>query len=52
MREPRDEHSADEWIRVGTLEELKARAMIVVRGGACPLLVVHHRDSVFALDNR
>jgi nitrite reductase/ring-hydroxylating ferredoxin subunit len=52
MREPHDEHSTDEWIRVGTLEQLKARGMIVVRGDACPLLVVHHRGSVFALDNR
>jgi len=52
MPETRDGRSIDEWIRVGTLEELKARGMIVVRGGACPLLVVYHRDSVFALDNR
>jgi nitrite reductase/ring-hydroxylating ferredoxin subunit len=52
MREPRDEHSTDEWIRVGTLEDLKARGTIVVRGGVCPLLVVHHGGSVFALDNR
>ena len=52
MPETRDRRSIDEWIRVGTLEALKARGMIVVRGGACPLLVVHHRDSVFALDNR
>jgi nitrite reductase/ring-hydroxylating ferredoxin subunit len=52
MPEARDEHSTDEWIRVGTLDELKARGMVVVRGGACPLLVVHHRDGVFALDNR
>jgi nitrite reductase/ring-hydroxylating ferredoxin subunit len=52
MRELRDEHSTDEWIRVGTLEDLKARGTIVVRGGVCPLLVVHHGGSVFALDNR
>jgi nitrite reductase/ring-hydroxylating ferredoxin subunit len=52
MPETPDERSTDQWIRVGTLEELKARGMVVVRGGACPLLVVHHRDSVFALDNR
>ncbi|MBV8132230.1 MAG: Rieske (2Fe-2S) protein [Alphaproteobacteria bacterium] len=52
MPELRDEHSTDEWIRVGTPEEVEARGMIVVRGGACPLLVVHHRDRVFAIDNR
>ena len=32
MPETRDEHSTDEWIRVGTLEELKARGMISVEG--------------------
>ena len=56
MSEPRDNRGrgppADDWVRAGTLEELKARGTVVVRGGACPLLVVHHRDSVFALDNR
>ena len=52
MPETPDERSTDEWIRAGTLEELKARGMVVVRSGACPLLVVHHRDRVFALDNR
>jgi nitrite reductase/ring-hydroxylating ferredoxin subunit len=53
MPEPRDKHSSDDdWIRVGTLEELTARGMIVVRGPVCPLLVVHSRGRVFALDNR
>jgi nitrite reductase/ring-hydroxylating ferredoxin subunit len=42
----------DDWIRVGTLEDLKAKGTTVVHGGACPLLVVHDRGSVFALDNR
>lgn len=42
----------DDWIRVGTLEELKASGMTVAHGGACPLLVVHDRGNVFALDNR
>jgi len=48
MPEMPDGRSTDEWIRAGTLEELKARGMVVVRGGACPLLVVHHRDGFFA----
>jgi nitrite reductase/ring-hydroxylating ferredoxin subunit len=41
-----------EWIRVGTLEEVKARGLVVVHGGACPLLVVHDRGNIYALDNR
>src|SRR5678815_5690565 len=39
-------------IRVGTLEELKAAGMIVVRGAHGPLLVVYDHGKVFALDNR
>ena len=46
------ELSTDDWIEIGTLEGLKAKGKTVVHGGACPLLVVHDRDSVFALDNR
>ncbi len=46
------EPPADDWVCAGTLEELKAKGMTVVRGGACPLLVVHHQDSIYALDNR
>src|ERR1700740_1837427 len=52
MPEPLDKHSTDEWIRVGTPEELKARGMTVVHGGSCPFLVVHDRGKFFALDNR
>ena len=56
MLERRDNRSrkppADDWIRAGTLEELKARPLTVVRGGTCPLLVVHDRGKFFALDNR
>jgi nitrite reductase/ring-hydroxylating ferredoxin subunit len=44
-------HSTD-FIRVATLEELKAAGMIVVRGARCPLLVVHENGNVLALDNR
>jgi nitrite reductase/ring-hydroxylating ferredoxin subunit len=42
----------DDWVRIGILEELRASGMTVVHGGACPLLVVHDRDRVFALDDR
>jgi len=56
MSEPRDnrglEPPADGWVRAGTLGELRARGMTVVRGGSCPLLVIHDRDKFFALDNR
>ena len=56
MSEPRDnrglEPAADGWVRAGTLGELKARGMTVVRGGMCPLLVIHDRGRFFALDNR
>jgi nitrite reductase/ring-hydroxylating ferredoxin subunit len=44
-------HSTD-FIRVATLEELKAAGMIVVRGARCPVLVVYDDGKVFALDNR
>jgi nitrite reductase/ring-hydroxylating ferredoxin subunit len=40
------------YIRVGTLEELRAKGMMVVSGEHCPLLVVYDEERVFALDNR
>src|SRR5437588_1844206 len=46
------EPQTDDWVCVGALKELKANGMTVVRGGACPLLVVHNQGSVYALDNR
>jgi len=56
MSEPLDnrgvEPPAEDWVCAGTVEELKARGMAVVRGGMCPLLVVHDRGKFFALDNR
>jgi nitrite reductase/ring-hydroxylating ferredoxin subunit len=36
----------------GTLEELKAKRMLVVHGSHRPILVVYDRGRVFALDNR
>jgi nitrite reductase/ring-hydroxylating ferredoxin subunit len=40
------------FIRVGTLDELRAKGMMVVPGEHCPLLVVYDEERVFALDNR
>jgi len=44
-------HSTD-FIRVATLEELKAAGMLVIRGARCPLVVVYDHGKVFAVDNR
>jgi nitrite reductase/ring-hydroxylating ferredoxin subunit len=41
-----------EFALVGTLEELKAKGRLVVRGGHRPILVVYDRGRIFALDNR
>ena len=43
---------ASGFIYVGTREELEAQGRIVVRGRHRPILVVHDRGRVFALDNR
>jgi nitrite reductase/ring-hydroxylating ferredoxin subunit len=40
------------FVRAGTLEELKAKGRLVVRGAHRPILVVHDRGRIFALDNR
>ena len=40
------------FVRAGSLEELKAKGRLVVRGAHRPILVVHDRGRVFALDNR
>ena len=40
------------FIRVGTLEELRVKGMMVVPGEHCPLLVVYDEERIFALDNR
>ena len=39
-------------IHVGSLDDLKARGRMVVRGRHCPLLVVYEQGQVHALDNR
>jgi nitrite reductase/ring-hydroxylating ferredoxin subunit len=40
------------FVRAGTIDELRVRGRIVVRGQHCPLLVVLERGRIFALDNR
>jgi nitrite reductase/ring-hydroxylating ferredoxin subunit len=41
-----------EFLRAGTLEELRRKGRLVVRGPHRPILVIHDRDRVYALDNR
>jgi nitrite reductase/ring-hydroxylating ferredoxin subunit len=41
-----------DFVRAGSLEELKAKGRLVVHGPHRPILVVHDKDRVFALDNR
>jgi nitrite reductase/ring-hydroxylating ferredoxin subunit len=44
--------SSTDFVRAGSLEELKAKGRLVVHGPHRPILVVHDKDRVFALDNR
>jgi nitrite reductase/ring-hydroxylating ferredoxin subunit len=41
-----------DFVRAGSLAELKAKGRLVVHGPHRPILVVHDKDRVFALDNR
>src|SRR5262247_1960257 len=41
-----------EFALAGSLEELKAKGRLVLHGRHRPILVVHDRGRVFALDNR
>src|SRR5689334_3277928 len=41
-----------EFALAGSLEELKAKGRLVVRGGPRPILVIYDCGQVFALDNR
>lgn len=45
------ENRAD-WIDAGSLEEVRAKGMVVVKGRDCPILVAADRERVFAVDNR
>jgi nitrite reductase/ring-hydroxylating ferredoxin subunit len=44
--------SNQEFTFAGSLDELKAKGRFVVHGGHRPILVIHDRGRVFALDNR
>jgi nitrite reductase/ring-hydroxylating ferredoxin subunit len=39
-----------ELLRAGTIEELKSKGRLVVRGAHRPILVVEDRGRIFALD--
>jgi nitrite reductase/ring-hydroxylating ferredoxin subunit len=41
-----------EFVHAGSLEELRAKGRLVVHGSHRPILVIHDRGRVFALDNR
>jgi nitrite reductase/ring-hydroxylating ferredoxin subunit len=41
-----------EFVRAGSLQELKAKGRLLVRGHHGPTLVIYDRGRVFALDNR
>jgi len=41
-----------DFVRAGSLAELKAKGRLVVRGRHRPILLVHENGRVFALDNR
>src|SRR6202051_4661128 len=47
-----DDLPTTSFVRVGRLEELKAKGRLVVRGPHRPILVVYDHGRIFALDNR
>jgi len=47
-----DDLPTTSFVRVGRLEELKARGRLIVRGPHRPILVVYDHGRIFALDNR
>jgi hypothetical protein len=44
--------STSDFVRAGSLEELKARRRLLVHGRHRPILLVEEGGQVFALDNR
>ena len=44
--------SVSDFVRAGSLEELKAKGRLVLRGRHRPILLVYENGHVFALDNR
>jgi len=51
-RECRMDAATSEFVRAGSLEELKAKGRLVLHGSHRPILLVYDRGRVFALDNR
>ena len=41
-----------DFVRAGSLEELQAKGRLVMNGPHLPILVVHDKARIFALDNR
>jgi nitrite reductase/ring-hydroxylating ferredoxin subunit len=50
--EPPMDAETSNFVRAGTLDELKAKGRLVVHGRHRPILLVHEGGHVFALDNR
>jgi nitrite reductase/ring-hydroxylating ferredoxin subunit len=46
------EHPTTNFVRAGSLEELKAQGRLIVHGPHRPILVVCAHERVFAFDNR
>ena len=51
-RKARKPKQRGDFIRVGTLDELKRKRMKVVSGRRCSILVLHDKGGLHALDNR
>ena len=41
-----------EFLRAGTIQELKSKGRLVVRGAHRPILIIEDQGRIFALDNR
>jgi nitrite reductase/ring-hydroxylating ferredoxin subunit len=46
------DNATSDFVRAGTLEELRVRGRLVVHGRHRPVMLVHESGQVFALDNR
>src|ERR1700747_827859 len=46
------DNATSDFVRAGTLEELRLKGRLVVHGRHRPVLLVHEGGQVFALDNR
>ena len=46
------DNATSDFVRAGTLEELRLKGRLVVHGRHRPVLLLHEGGQVFALDNR